>query len=220
MAIQDKLLGKLKQASEALTNVQRNAKQLTTEITSLQTRISKINTLLDNTSTGRNKPGPKPKAVKAAGKTRGKPGPKPKATTKAKTKGNNSRATQGRRAVAQGLRPPIKKAMIEVCGKKTMNASEMYEALNAKGWLPDSNDPRAYISYLFSSLKDSFERVEGKVRGYYRVRDSVTAGDTKKSTKKTEPTTETTSAAPDATNSSDVDEVLKEAGVIPASPAN
>ena len=48
----------------------------------------------------------------------------------------------------------------------------------------------------------------------------MTAGDTKKSTKKTEPTTETTSAAPDATNSSDVDEVLKEAGVIPASPAN
>ncbi|MGH7295224.1 MAG: hypothetical protein ACRELB_09835, partial [Polyangiaceae bacterium] len=71
-------------------------------------------------------------------------------------------------------RPPIKRAMMEVMARETMSAKEVNGALQAKGWLPDSSEPRAYVSYLLSSLKDTFERVEGKP-GCYRVRDGVTA---------------------------------------------
>jgi hypothetical protein len=231
----------LNEKTAGLAKLQSAEKQLTAEIATLRARIAKFDEVFAvggvPTKT-RRKPGPKPKTTVTAKTdgikttTRRKPGPKPKAvkvkaaaktTTKAtKVKGNN-RATQGRRAVAQGLRPPIKKAMIEVMGKKTMNASEMYEALKAKNWLPDSSDPRAYISYLFSSLKESFERVEGKGRGYYRQRDvATTTAKTEKKAAKAETTT--TTAATEVTTTTtadDVDDVLKEAGVIPsASPAN
>jgi len=225
----------LTEKTSQLAKVQTVQKNLTNEIAGLKSKLAKFDEVFSDTSTPkvRRKPGPKPKATKAvtAAKTaepkvRRKPGPKPKAVKAAakspkapkaakatKTRANNL-ATQGRRAVAQGLRPPIKKAMIEVMGKKTTNATEIYEGLKAKDWLPNSNDPRAYISYLLSSFKDVFERVEGKGRGQYRVRDGVTTTTTK-TTKKTEATAEATST------SSDVDEVLKEAGVIPASaPAN
>ena len=166
----------------------------------------------------RKKPGPKPKAAaaKTAGKGGRKPGPKPKAAAAAKApkrgaKKSNNRATQGRRDVAKGLRPSLKDSMTQVMGSKVMNASDVYEGLKAKGWLPNSNDPRQYISYSLSSFKDRFERIEGK-RGYYRVKAGASvngnAGPAKAA--KAEPET----SAP-TTTESDVDAVLQDAGVLP-----
>jgi hypothetical protein len=56
-----------------------------------------------------------------------------------------------------------------VLGKRTMNATMIVEALEAKKWLPSSSDPRQYISYMLSSnAPDTFERTGP--RGFYRVR--------------------------------------------------
>ncbi len=125
------------------------------------------------------KPGPKPKAAKA------KPGPKPKAAkAKAapKKSASVSRAAQGRREVASGKRPPIKEVISKVLGKRVLHANEVYEAIKAKGQLPNSGDPRAYIGYLLSASKTTvtragkdvevplFERVHEKGRGFYKNR--------------------------------------------------
>jgi len=124
--------------------------------------------------TAAKKPGPKPKAKKAAKK----PGPKPKAkkaaakprkkaTNKSK---NNSAAAEGRRAVARGDRPTLKEGMARVMGSKVMDAGEILEGLKAKGWTPNSKDPRTHCLYTLSDNKDVFERVE---RGRYKVHAGV-----------------------------------------------
>lgn len=87
-----------------------------------------------------------------------------------KTVRNTNRATEGRRAVAQGLRPKISDAMIIIMGTQTMNASQLYEALQQKGWLPSASDPRQYLNYIFAKNPDLFERV---ARGAYRVKASA-----------------------------------------------
>lgn len=125
-----------------------------------------------------------------------------KPTTTAAPKVNNSRAAQGRRDVAAGLRPKIKQAMMLVMGDRTTNASVIYEELKVRDWLPNSNDPRAYIAYLLSSLKDAFERVEGRGRGFYRVRPAETTP---------APTAKTVK-----TGLSETDAILQDAGVLPA----
>lgn len=86
------------------------------------------------------------------------------------------RATQGRRAVARGQRPSLKEAILTVMGDKTLHASDVHDALAAKGWLPDAADPRTYIGHVLSTLSDpqsegdyAFERVTEKGRGYYRA---------------------------------------------------
>lgn len=109
------------------------------------------------------KPGPKPKAEKA------KPGPKPKAEKVKQAKESSNRASEGRAAVASGSRPPIKKAIAQVMGDKVMHASEVFEALKAKNWLPNSSDPRTYIAFVLSSNKEIFARVPERGRGYYQV---------------------------------------------------
>lgn len=83
------------------------------------------------------------------------------------------RAIQGRRAVAEGLRPPIKDAIENILGSSTMNIDDIYSALKQKEWLPTSADPRQYLAYLLATSKDRFERVPSQGRGYYRKARSV-----------------------------------------------
>lgn len=149
------------------------------------------------------KPGPKPtkapvakvaakpakaaKATKAAAKPAkvaktkkaavAKPASKPVAkkgrAKKEAPKANVSNAAEGRRAVARGDRPPMKEAMATVMGKATMEAPAVVEGLKKRGWTPNARDPQQYVSYMLSSNKDVFERVE---RGHYKVREGVVFG--------------------------------------------
>lgn len=133
---------------------------------------------------------------------------KPRAlTTKTvPVKKSTSRAAVGRREVAEGKRPKIKDAMKTVMGSVVMNATTVFEALKARDWLPNANNPRAYIAYLLSSLRDDFDRVEGR-RGFYRVHGTVSESASATATKRPV-RTETID---------DTDAVLQDAGVIPAS---
>lgn len=63
--------------------------------------------------------------------------------------------------------PPLKEAMEIVMGKSTMGAKDVVEALRERGWLPYSANPQKYMNFMFSTQKDTFERIE---RGRYRVR--------------------------------------------------
>lgn len=75
-------------------------------------------------------------------------------------------------------RPPLKDAVVEVMGQRTMTAAQVLKAVEAKyGEIkigPNSKDPpedhettpAKYIAYLLSSKPKEFERVE---RGKYRV---------------------------------------------------
>jgi len=117
------------------------------------------------------KPGrkPKPKDESAADpKPKGKPGPKPKVA-------GLSRAAEGRRQVANGERPKLHDAMAVTAGDRIVNADTLFEEMQVLGWLPNSSDPRGYISYTFSSAKEVFEKVPAKGRGFYRVVSSYEA---------------------------------------------
>ena len=99
-----------------------------------------------------------------------------------------ARATKGRQDVLSGKRPPIKEVITKVLGNHVMNAQRVYEAIKAKGQLPNSRDPKSYIGYLLSASKitdpktglpivDSegkeytlWERVPERGRGFYRNR--------------------------------------------------
>ena len=107
-----------------------------------------------------------------AKKAPAKKAPAKKSTGKARAK-NNQKAAEGRRAVARGERPPMKIGMAIIMGDKTMNAQEVVDGLTAKGWAPESDDPKGYVSYMLSSTRSVFERDDSKGRGYYRVKDGV-----------------------------------------------
>ena len=108
----------------------------------------------------------------------------------------NVHAIQGRAEIKAGLRPSIKDAMLQVMADKTLNAAAIYEILKEKNWLPNSNDPRAYIAYLLSTFKDRFERVPEKGRGFYRVKDVLPEAKPRKKG-----------------NAKNTDKILEEAGV-------
>lgn len=86
-----------------------------------------------------------------------------------------SHIADGRKAVAEGLRPPIKDAIAKVMGERTMTIDEIFEGLRANNWLPNSSEPRQYISYLLSTTKERFERVPSAGRGVYRGKVQATA---------------------------------------------
>lgn len=123
---------------------------------------------------------PAPVKAKAAP---AKKAPAKAAPAKPAKKTPKNRAAEGRRAVLAGERPTLKDAMKQVMGSRTMNSQEVYDALKAKGWLPNSTEPKNYIGYSLSSMKDHFERVPDKGRGFYRVRGSATNGTAKVETK-------------------------------------
>lgn len=133
-------------------------------------KTDKVETVAKNTKTTKVAKAPKAqKQVKAVAKTDAAP-----------KRGRRSTA-EGRRAVAEGLRPPIKDAITKVLGNRTLTIGEIFDGLKEKNWLPNSAEPRQYISYLLSTSKDRFERAPNG-RGIYRVVQSngVTNGSTKK----------------------------------------
>lgn len=133
------------------------------------------------------KPGPKPGLKKTTPKAVAAKAPKAKATATAKkastpkatakkasastAAANTSNAAEGRRAVARGDRPTMKEAMAIVIGTAKCTSEDVVKGLEKKGWLPNAENPQQYVSYMLSSNKDTFERVE---RGIYKVREGVT----------------------------------------------
>ena len=111
--------------------------------------------------------------LKADGTPYKKPGPKPGA--KAKARADQARATEGLRAVASGLRPKIKDAMAIVMGTAVMNATSVHAGLEERNWLPNAQDPVAYIRFLLSSAKTCFVRCPEFGQGFYRVRTPADA---------------------------------------------
>lgn len=115
----------------------------------------------------------KPAAKKAAPKkAAAKKGAAKKAAAKP-SKAVSSAVAEGRRAVARGDRPPMKEAIARVMGKSTMDAAQVIAGLTAKNWLPNTPPEKTqqYISYVLSSTKEVFDRVE---RGQYKVKEGVT----------------------------------------------
>lgn len=131
-----------------------------------------------------------------------------KTTARAKTKtggrkpgpvsAGTRRAQQGRREVLEGKRPPIKDAIKTILGDKTMSSTDIFEALKKRGWLPNSNNPRAYTSYVLSSNKEHFESVRGLGRGFYRVIGGTSKGSStaKKTTTAKKKSTAAAASAP------------------------
>lgn len=91
-----------------------------------------------------------------------------KSRPKAKTRRAKDRATEGRRAVASGIRPPLKEAIATVMGKRTLGVGQVLAGLKRRGWMPETADERGYIVFCLSSNKRTFERVS---RGHYKVRE-------------------------------------------------
>lgn len=119
------------------------------------------------------KPAAKAAAKKAAPKkAAAKKGAAKKAAAKP-SKAVSSAVAEGRRAVARGDRPPMKEAIARVMGKSTMDAAQVIAGLTAKNWLPNTPPEKTqqYISYVLSSTKEVFDRVE---RGQYKVKEGVT----------------------------------------------
>lgn len=126
-------------------------------------------------STANKTPAPKANGRKPAAKKANKgTGPKaktPKATKTPKVKVTSStKISEGRQAVSRGDRPKMKEAVATIIGKGQMSANEVVEGLKTRGWLPDSDNPRQYMSYVLSTHKDTFEAVS---RGIYRVKSGV-----------------------------------------------
>jgi hypothetical protein len=136
--------------------------------------------------------------VKAAAKsgptTAGKKAPKKAAATAAPVKapkaakakpvaadGKNSAVAVGRRAVASGERPKLVDAIMIVMGDSKMDSAQVIEALRAKDWAPNAKKLQSYISYMLSSNKDKFERLERGI--YQRVKGTASAKSTKASAK-------------------------------------
>jgi len=117
----------------------------------------------------------KTKGKKKATKTKSAPKKapakkKPAKKAKAAKAKDTTAIAEGRRAVARGDRPPLVEAVATVMGSKVMNSGMILEKLTAKGWQPNSNDSKSYLSYVLSSNKEAFEKVPEKGRGYYRVK--------------------------------------------------
>ena len=101
--------------------------------------------------------------------------------------------------------PTFREAVvIAMEGVETFRARDVYNALEAKGWLPNTsqNDPVAYLSFRLGNITDTFERVK---HGVYRVRK---AGEAQAETKQAsepeapEPKAETSPAPEKAKGSS------------------
>lgn len=111
---------------------------------------------------------------KTAKKTRSPKKKKRAAKTKTRsfTAEGKKNVAQGCEDVLNGKRPPLRLALIKIIGTKAMRAAELVEKLTEKRWLPNSSNPRQYVSYVLSNnTPDTFERTS--VRGQYRVTASV-----------------------------------------------
>jgi hypothetical protein len=120
----------------------------------------------------------KREAQEARAAAKGAPSSPGKTAPKAKGKA----AQKGKSEVASGVRPPIPSAIRLILGRRTMNVGEILAELVRLRWMPRSNKPRNYISFILSSnAKEGkkngpppiFEAVKGKGRGHYCVRDGL-----------------------------------------------
>lgn len=151
--------------------------------------------------------------------------------TPAAKKSPAGRQAQGRRDVAEGKRPSLRDAVIKVMGNRAMSKAEVFDALKAKGWLPNSDKPLTYIGYTLSSTKcreddkHLFARVPEKGRGFYRVRPDLATLTAQ--TPKAKPGPKAKAAkveevrmTPLPTNgaSASADQVLRDAGLDPIAP--
>lgn len=134
---------------------------------------------LKKDGTPRKKPGPKPKAAAKV-----KPVAKAKKTAK-QAKAAKPAPTTNRKAVANGSRPPLYQAVAMVmAGKDQMSIDQVLQELEKRGWSPDSEKPHNYISFIFSSNKEVFDRVK---RGVYRVKPGVSFAKTSRKPATTAP---------------------------------
>lgn len=119
-----------------------------------------------------------------------------KASAKKKpSNGASAAAAEGRRQVALGLRPSLRVSMVKVLAgsKKPMNAGDMVEALEKRGWCPQGKDPRGYVLYMFSKKPETFKRTD---RGVYELQPGVVVPDEPEAAKPKEPTKPKAKAEP------------------------
>jgi hypothetical protein len=122
----------------------------------------------------------KKKATKKKATKKAAPKPVKKAKAAASTpakKPSTSNVAAGRRAVAEGKRPSLSQAMVQVMGTDACKAAEVYKRLAEKGWAPESGNPTGYIAGQLSREADLFERVE---RGVYKAKRHAAASEPKK----------------------------------------
>lgn len=125
-----------------------------------------------------------------------------------------------KQAQKQGNKPTLKEGLITVMQEAggSLGIKEATEALNAKGWLPNSEKPEQYIGSVLSAESKPgglFEKVEG-ARGKYRV--SKKAGGTKSHAKATIAAKTEKHEKTNGASSSSVDDMIRESGILEATP--
>jgi hypothetical protein len=95
--------------------------------------------------------------------------PKPKAPKPAKPK-EGAKRPYTRKPRADG-KPRIQDAIVSVMGSNEMDAPSIFAGLKARNWVPATNNPKGYISFVLSS-SGLFERTR---RGFYRVKGTETS---------------------------------------------
>jgi hypothetical protein len=69
--------------------------------------------------------------------------------------------------------PRTIEAIKVVLGSGSMNVGELIVALEEKGWLPESQDIKSHLGFIFSKNQDIFEKDSSKPKGYFRLKGSV-----------------------------------------------
>lgn len=168
---------------------------------------------LNKDGSPRKKPGP-PKGFNVHAKNRKKASAKAaqpaktKKPIKAKANGTKKQEQRSKPGPKPGAKrrdvPALVDAIQQVMGNKTMNADMVYDALEQRGWLPVSNDPKGYVRYTLSKNKEIFLRVDGK-RGFYHLDLARPNGRARKSEESLTPTAEP--------EKKDVDRMLEATGI-------
>lgn len=129
------------------------------------------------------------KATKKAAKAAAKSGKK---GSKKASKATTNAAAEGRRAVARGDRPPLKNALEQaMLTKGDFKVDEAIKELTAKGWMPNTKNPREYIGYVLSSNGDLFERVSWGVYRVIKAKAAAAPKNGKSEEKKAKPAVQT-----------------------------
>ena len=220
-AIKDIMAGLQKELSAAKKQhekVQSDLRALTGQAASYEAQVNTKTRMLadleavlraspeDTTTTGKRRGRPRKDASIATEPKRGRPRKNVDGEIKVAP---SAHIAEGRRAVAEGVRPPIKEAIATVMGDRTMTIDEIFEGLRAKNWLPNSNEPRQYISYLLSTSKERFERVRSAGRGVYRGKTTAEVETAPKA-----PTVRKRIKAEKVAEVRSTDEILAESGVL------
>lgn len=126
------------------------------------------------------KPGPAPKAKpeKAAATPKAKKGtPSGKGETDAAVESPTpgpSKSTGVKPAEKSSASSSTKPRAVEavemvLAEGGAMNVVGVHKALEEKGWMPESADPKTYIYFILTNNTDKFEKAPDKPKGYYQV---------------------------------------------------